>query len=108
MNKIKEKDVIRVEISITGWAIAADEREWIYRMSIFYIKKEDSGDYTCTTPKGMKNTISIRIDGKYTIVIGSLYWKKIYCCFFCYVPSIFKLTNTNIRVREVFKLYVLI
>lgn len=47
---------------LTGWAIATDEREWIYRMSIFYIKKEDSGDYTCTTPKGMKNTISIRIE----------------------------------------------
>ncbi|XKL66166.1 hypothetical protein PGB90_009586 [Kerria lacca] len=47
---------------LTGWAIAADEREWIYRMSIFYIKREDSGDYTCTTPKGMRNTITIRID----------------------------------------------
>jgi hypothetical protein len=54
---------LKLIYSVAGWAIAADEREWIYRMSIFYIKEEDSGEYSCTTPKGMRNTIDIRVEG---------------------------------------------
>lgn len=45
----------------SGWAIAARERDWKYRLSIFYAKPHDSGIYTCTTPKGFNNSIHVRV-----------------------------------------------
>lgn len=46
---------------LTGWAIAARERDWKYRLSIYYAKPQDSGVYTCTTPKGLTNSIRVRV-----------------------------------------------
>ncbi|XP_077265530.1 locomotion-related protein hikaru genki isoform X2 [Temnothorax americanus] len=46
---------------LTGWAIAARERDWKYRLSIYYAKPQDSGMYTCTTPKGFNNSIRVRV-----------------------------------------------
>ncbi|XP_058793093.1 locomotion-related protein Hikaru genki isoform X2 [Phymastichus coffea] len=46
---------------LTGWAIAAFERDWKYRLSIYYAKTQDSGVYTCTTPRGLTNSIKIRV-----------------------------------------------
>ncbi|XP_065217372.1 locomotion-related protein Hikaru genki isoform X3 [Planococcus citri] len=49
---------------LTGWSIAADEREWIYRMSLYYVKSEhDSGNYTCITPTNQNNTVTLRVEG---------------------------------------------
>ncbi|XP_017794228.1 PREDICTED: locomotion-related protein Hikaru genki [Habropoda laboriosa] len=45
----------------TGWAIAARERDWKYRLSIFYAKAQDSGVYTCSTPRGLSNSIHVRV-----------------------------------------------
>ncbi|XP_008216309.1 locomotion-related protein Hikaru genki [Nasonia vitripennis] len=46
---------------LTGWAIAAFERDWKYRLSIYYAKAQDSGVYTCTTPRGLTNSIRVRV-----------------------------------------------
>ncbi|XP_024947533.1 locomotion-related protein Hikaru genki isoform X4 [Cephus cinctus] len=45
----------------TGWAIAASERDWKYRLSIYYAKAQDSGIYTCSTPRGLTNSIRVRV-----------------------------------------------
>ncbi|XP_029055571.2 locomotion-related protein Hikaru genki isoform X4 [Osmia bicornis bicornis] len=46
---------------LTGWAISARERDWKYRLSIYYAKTQDSGVYTCSTPRGLSNSIRVRI-----------------------------------------------
>ncbi|XP_074100679.1 locomotion-related protein hikaru genki [Cotesia typhae] len=46
---------------LTGWAIAASEKDWKYRLSIYYVKNQDSGVYTCSTPKGFTNSIRIHV-----------------------------------------------
>ncbi|KAI5735486.1 hypothetical protein M8J77_018977 [Diaphorina citri] len=43
------------------WAIAAEEREWKYRLSIYYVKLLDSGTFTCTTPRGLSNSVNVNI-----------------------------------------------
>ncbi|XP_023704995.2 locomotion-related protein Hikaru genki [Cryptotermes secundus] len=46
---------------LTGWAIAAEEREWKYRLSIYYTKPQDSGVFTCSTPRGLTNSITVHV-----------------------------------------------
>ncbi|XP_063225322.1 locomotion-related protein Hikaru genki [Bacillus rossius redtenbacheri] len=46
---------------LTGWAIAAEEREWKYRLSIYYSKPQDSGVYTCSSPRGLNNSIIVHV-----------------------------------------------
>ncbi|CAK9802427.1 Locomotion-related protein Hikaru genki [Anthophora plagiata] len=46
---------------LTGWAIAARERDWKYRLSIYYAKAQDSGVYTCSTPRGLSNSIYVHV-----------------------------------------------
>lgn len=46
---------------LTGWAIAARERDWKYRLSIYYAKVQDSGIYTCSTPRGLSNSIRVHV-----------------------------------------------
>ncbi|KAF7988566.1 hypothetical protein HCN44_001139 [Aphidius gifuensis] len=46
---------------LTGWAISPSEKDWKYRLSIYYIKNQDSGVYTCSTPKGFTNSIRIHV-----------------------------------------------
>ncbi|BES98737.1 Sushi domain (SCR repeat) [Nesidiocoris tenuis] len=43
------------------WAIAPEERDWKYRLSIYYTKPQDSGVFTCATPKGLTNSINVVI-----------------------------------------------
>lgn len=49
---------------VSGWAIGNDERNWKYRLSIYYVKQFDTGAYTCTTSRGINNTIMLRVSGK--------------------------------------------
>lgn len=58
-----ERFIFYLHIYILGWAIAARERDWKYRLSIYYAKSQDSGIYTCSTPKGLANSIRVRIIG---------------------------------------------
>ncbi|KAE8737058.1 hypothetical protein FOCC_FOCC017483 [Frankliniella occidentalis] len=48
---------------LTGWAIASDERDWKYRLSIYYSKPTDSGTYTCRTPapEQATNSVTVRV-----------------------------------------------
>ncbi|XP_046387287.1 locomotion-related protein Hikaru genki-like isoform X2 [Ischnura elegans] len=46
---------------LTGWAIAPEERDWKYRLSIYYSKPLDSGVFTCSTPRGITNSISVKV-----------------------------------------------
>ncbi|XP_023247580.1 locomotion-related protein Hikaru genki-like [Copidosoma floridanum] len=46
---------------LTGWAISQIERDWKYRLSIYYAKTQDSGIYTCTTPRGLTNSIKVHV-----------------------------------------------
>lgn len=46
---------------LTGWAIASEERDWKYRLSIYYAKPQDSGTFTCATPRGITNSISLHV-----------------------------------------------
>ncbi|XP_026684459.1 locomotion-related protein Hikaru genki-like, partial [Diaphorina citri] len=57
-----------------GWAIAAEEREWKYRLSIYYVKLLDSGTFTCTTPRGLSNSVNVNIKG-WAIAAEEREWK---------------------------------
>ncbi|KAL1517086.1 hypothetical protein ABEB36_000895 [Hypothenemus hampei] len=46
---------------LTGWAIAPEEKSWKYRLSIYYAKAQDSGTFTCATPKGITNSITVHV-----------------------------------------------
>ncbi|XP_073975451.1 locomotion-related protein hikaru genki isoform X2 [Rhodnius prolixus] len=46
---------------LTGWAIAPEERDWKYRLSIYYTKPQDSGVFTCATPRGLTNSLNVMI-----------------------------------------------
>lgn len=46
----------------TGWVVSGLERNWHFRMSIYYAKlNDDSNVFTCTSPRGHKNSIAIEI-----------------------------------------------
>ncbi|XP_003245168.1 locomotion-related protein Hikaru genki isoform X1 [Acyrthosiphon pisum] len=49
------------ETYLTGWAIGNDERNWKYRLSIYYVKQFDTGSFTCTTSRGINNTITLQV-----------------------------------------------
>ncbi|XP_055328022.1 sushi, von Willebrand factor type A, EGF and pentraxin domain-containing protein 1-like isoform X2 [Paramacrobiotus metropolitanus] len=45
-----------------GWATGPeDDRDKQYRLSIYHAAKDDSGIFTCMTPKGNSNSISIKV-----------------------------------------------
>lgn len=46
---------------ISGWAIASEEKNWKYRLSVYYAKPQDSGTFTCATPRGITNSISLQV-----------------------------------------------
>ncbi|XP_065172181.1 locomotion-related protein Hikaru genki [Atheta coriaria] len=46
---------------LTGWAIAAEERDWKYRLSVYYAKPQDAGTFTCATPRGITNGITLHV-----------------------------------------------
>ncbi|XP_072755351.1 locomotion-related protein Hikaru genki isoform X2 [Anoplolepis gracilipes] len=45
---------------LKGWAMSRGN-DWKYRLSIYYAKHHDSGVYTCSTPKGLSNSIQVRV-----------------------------------------------
>ncbi|XP_043229834.1 locomotion-related protein Hikaru genki-like, partial [Amphibalanus amphitrite] len=45
----------------TGWAIAADERDWKYRLSVYYASAADTGNLTCRSPDGAYNTVRLEV-----------------------------------------------
>lgn len=61
--------------STTGWSSAPDEKATKYRLTIKDIQQQESGTYTCTSPRGLTNSIVI-------IVASNLY-----------VPNSFSILN---------------
>ncbi|RWS05328.1 locomotion-related protein Hikaru genki-like protein, partial [Dinothrombium tinctorium] len=43
----------------SGWAVNEDERNWKFRVSIYYANELDSGEFKCITPKGHHNSIRV-------------------------------------------------
>ncbi|KAK2713746.1 locomotion-related protein Hikaru genki-like isoform X2 [Artemia franciscana] len=43
----------------TGWSMERNERDLNYRISVIYAKYEDTGIFTCATPHGHANSISL-------------------------------------------------
>lgn len=76
VNKRKNIGVTTVIIFLNnlGWAIAARERDWKYRLSIYYAKIQDSGIYTCSTPRGLSNSIRVHVVGKFNYVSPFLFF----------------------------------
>jgi len=56
---------------VAGWAMSAEERDWKYRLSVYYSKPQDSGEFTCTTPIGTSNSITVNVKGQIL--------KNVYC-----------------------------
>ncbi|CAG0909814.1 unnamed protein product [Cyprideis torosa] len=44
-----------------GWSVDENEREWIYRLSIFDAREEDSGVFSCTSPDHMTNSLQLEV-----------------------------------------------
>lgn len=63
--RYKVEDSFRAvkNVLIVGWAIATEEREWKYRLSVYYTKPQDSGTFTCATPRGITNSITLHVTG---------------------------------------------
>lgn len=53
-------------LSTTGWSSAPDEKATKYRLTIKDIQQQESGTYTCASPRGLTNSIVI-------IVASNLY-----------------------------------
>ena len=40
------------------------DRDWNYRISVYYVSDEDSNTYVCKTPRGKLNAVSFLVTGK--------------------------------------------
>lgn len=51
---------------LTGWsAVPEEEKASRYRLSIKDVQAQDSGTYTCASPRGLTNSIAIIVAGKF-------------------------------------------
>ena len=52
-----------------------DERNWRFRISLYHIQDKDEGEYTCATPRGHSNSITIIVKSNfsYTRLPGDLH-----------------------------------
>lgn len=50
---------------ITGWSEVAEEKATRYRLTIKDTQSQDSGTFTCTSPRGLTNSIVIVVTGKF-------------------------------------------
>lgn len=46
-------------LSIAGWSPAGEEKAVRYRLTIKNIENNDSGTFTCTSPRGLTNSIAV-------------------------------------------------
>jgi hypothetical protein len=52
-----------------GWSAVPEEKASRYRLSIKDVQPQDSGTYTCASPRGLTNSIII-------VVAGNLYYLR--------------------------------
>ena len=48
-----------------GWSAVPEEKASRYRLTIKDIQNQDSGTYTCASPRGLTNSIVIVVAGKF-------------------------------------------
>ena len=48
-----------------GWSVTGPDKDWSYRLSIYYAKPLDSNVFECKTPRGLTNRISLVVTGKF-------------------------------------------
>lgn len=68
-------------LSTTGWSSAPDEKATKYRLTIKDIQQQESGTYTCASPRGLTNSIVI-------IVASNLYAPNSFSPFRIFVVSL--------------------
>lgn len=51
--------------SIAGWSTVPEEKATKYRLTIKDIQIQDSGTYTCASPRGLTNSINIVVASKF-------------------------------------------
>ncbi|KAF8792518.1 locomotion-related protein Hikaru genki-like [Argiope bruennichi] len=56
----------------SAWAIPAEEKNWKFRLSIYYAKDSDSGTYTCVTPHDISNEVNIVVKDVHCPAIKSV------------------------------------
>ena len=53
------------------------DRDWNYRISVYYVSDEDSNTYICKTPRGKLNAVSFLVTGKFLEIMCLNPFKKI-------------------------------
>ena len=56
----------------TGWVVGNEDRDWQFRISIYYAGDEDTNSFKCKTPRGKENTINVVITGKILVFFQAL------------------------------------
>jgi hypothetical protein len=62
-----------LQIFYAGWSAIPDEKASRYRLSIKDIQNQDSGTYTCASPRGLTNSVSIIVAGNIILFFHSLF-----------------------------------
>ena len=47
-----------------GWVVDNTNRDWEFRISVYYVSDEDSNTFICKTPRGKSNSITVIVTGK--------------------------------------------
>lgn len=71
---------------LTGWSTMPEEKATKYRLTIKDIQNQDSGTYTCASPRGLTNSIVIVVAGESPPKITSIshYFLKIRLYFYSF------------------------
>ena len=48
-----------------GWVVDNKNRDWEFRISVYYVSDEDSNTFICKTPRGKSNSITVIVTGKF-------------------------------------------
>lgn len=60
--------------SSSGWSAVPEEKASRYRLTIKDIQNQDSGTYTCASPRGLTNSIVIVVAGTCSLSPPSFWW----------------------------------
>lgn len=66
---------------LAGWSAVPEEKASRYRLSIKDVQPQDSGTYTCASPRGLTNSIIIVVAGNPSSIDNELWWLIESLCF---------------------------
>ena len=58
---------------VPGWS--SEDKDWQYRLSIYYATKRDTNKFICRNPRGMLNKISVEVTGNEEKVLIIPHWE---------------------------------